>query len=379
MSTCFLFIKGFQSEGCLSLRLDVSGTLDAPLKQRSFIDIKALQHNARTVIVLPIERSSIYRIELPKLSNAKAREAIPFVLEEQLAQPVSQLHFAFSVTEDKQYRVVVVDKSWLLGCINNLNEGAVSFDAITLDWFALQKNEVCITDTGVLANLPEFQGALQGEVADHFISRCEETLSITVFSDSWFIPDKNLNSLPQTASEWIAERLRRASFVNLCQGELARNSNQVVIRRWYYTALSLLGIWFVTLLILSGISLHKLNRNIAAVDTQIAVIYHAFFPEAKQVISPKFRVSQRLKEGGLRQEERFWPLLDKLASAMSNPEISLEQLQYQNQKLHITVLAPDFSALEQLQQRLQQAKLQIKQTQAASKDGKAFAALELNA
>ena len=95
MTTCFLFARQFYDEACLSLRLDKNGEIDAPLSLRSFQEFKSLQRQSRTIIVLPTERSSLFEIELPWLGERKARAAIPYALEEQLAQNVATLHFAF--------------------------------------------------------------------------------------------------------------------------------------------------------------------------------------------------------------------------------------------------------------------------------------------
>ena len=95
MATCFLFAQHFNDESCLSLRLNEQGQLDAPLERRTVDALKALQVKARTMVVLPTESSSLHQVELPWLAERKAREALPYALEEQVAQQLTSVHVAF--------------------------------------------------------------------------------------------------------------------------------------------------------------------------------------------------------------------------------------------------------------------------------------------
>ena len=112
MATCFLFAQHFTDESCLSLRIDDLGQLEAPLERRSLDAIRALQVKANTIVVLPTDNSSLHYVELPWLGESKARAALPYALEEQVAQHVVTLHVAFDQQhyQNKQYLVVVIDK-----------------------------------------------------------------------------------------------------------------------------------------------------------------------------------------------------------------------------------------------------------------------------
>ncbi|HBI22216.1 MAG TPA: hypothetical protein DDY37_06505 [Legionella sp.] len=123
--------------------------------------------------------------------------------------------------------------------------------------------------------------------------------------------------------------------------------------------------------------LHRLNSDIGVLDQKTAVIYHRFFPDAKQVISPKFRVTQWLKTANASQDTALWPLLDALAAAVNNDQVTIEQLHYQGSALSVTLNSEDFAALEALQRRLQQAHLQVTQAQAVSHEDRVHAILEL--
>lgn len=380
MATCFLFAQHFTGEYCLSLRLDDQGQLDAPLERRTFDAFRILQANARTLIVLPTENTSLHQIELPWLNENKARAALPYALEEQVAQQVSTLHIAFDQQhyQNKQYLIVVIDKAFLQNLITRLDAASLRFDAITLDWFALNADEAVASETSLLIHDSLFQGALSAEPAMIYLANPMAS-SPLVFNDS--APEfKSLPSSPVVNAsfyEWVAQALFKNHVMNLCQGEFRHNSTQEKNARWYQAAAALAGLWLVSFLVMHFFILHQLTTKHADIDQKIAVIYREFFPDARQVISPRFRVGQLLKMGTAGQDSVLWQLNDMLATAIAPGGVTIEQLRYQNQMLAVTLIATDFAALDELQLRLQQAGVKVTQTQASSHEQQVTATLEL--
>ena len=123
--------------------------------------------------------------------------------------------------------------------------------------------------------------------------------------------------------------------------------------------------------------LFSLNKKTAVVDNQIEVIYHQFFPEAKQVISPKFRISQLLKTTQEDNQMRFWVLINAFAKTMKDSSITIDQMRYQNKILAVTLVSPDFVTLQKLETVLKQ-QLKVNQTQASTHEQKVIATLELS-
>lgn len=381
MATCFIFTQHCDEEQSLCLRLDQNGQVDAPLALRPLQEVRALQTNARTIVVIPTESSSLCEIDLPWLGERKARAAIPYALEEQLAQNVLTLHFAFDRQhyQDNRYLVVITDKQYLLDIIAKLGALNLNFDMITLDWFALKENEACVTERGILVRDNVFKGVLSGELASIYLSNQEKSSSIMLFSDSEPLKQAtNHTSVDSLTSVWIAQRLLQADPMNLCQGDLQHGKSQHASRHWYLACASLVGAWLISLVLMNAIYLHSLNTQLADLDKKTAVIYHEFFPEASQVISPKFRISQLLKTGATNGDtSTLWSLLVKLADASKGGSYTIEQFRFQNQVLSVTLVSKDFAALENLQSRLQQANVKVTQAQAASHEHKVVATLEL--
>ena len=380
MATCFLFSSHLTETSCLSIRLNDQGLIDAPLEHRSFDAIKALQTGCQTMVVLPCEQCTLHRVELPKLNSQKARAALPYALEEQVAQSLSAIHIAFDQQyyQNKQYLVAVIDKAYLHELMNRLKEFNLVFDVITLDWFALKADEACVSETRLLVNDSAFQGALSADLATFYLTNRTSKSTITQFADS--APALKSTAFTQaegTSYAWLAKRLFAMNPLNLCQGELQHNTQQQTCTRWNYAVALLACLSLGLFLVINGILSYQLSTKIAFVDDKIGVLYHSFFPQSTQVISPKFRVQQLLKSKGTASDKTLWALLDALSAAFQNQAFTVEQFHYQNQTLSVTFTSQNFAALEALERRLQKANVKVNQTQAALHDKLVLATLEL--
>lgn len=382
MTTCVIFAQHLDDEQGLCIRFNTQGKVDFPLATRSIQEIRHIQQDARTIIVISGQSSSLHEVELPWLGERKARAAFPYALEEQLAQNVTTLHFAFdrSYYKNNRYLVVVTDRQYLVDLIAKLDTLELDFEIMTLDWFALKNQETCIMENGLLVNDDLFKGSLTGELAMLYLENKKRSSSLLIFKDSLTsLKVLNTTFIDSLSFEWIAERLLQTEMINLCQGDLRHDTRHHVIKHWYQGSAALAIGLLTSVLLNNMIYLHALNNKNKEIDKKIAVIYHEFFPEAKQVISPRFRISQLLTTGNSGTDTVvLWSLLDKFAKYMDNKSFTIEQFRFQNRVLSITLVSNDFSSLEKLQQDLQQDKVNVTQSQATSQEHKVLATLELS-
>ncbi|MBA3536296.1 MAG: general secretion pathway protein GspL [Tatlockia sp.] len=384
MATCFLFTQHLREEGCLSLKLDQRGQVEAPLAQRSFAEIKSMQVNTQTYIVTSAQRFSFHKLHLPWLADKKARAAIPFALEDKLAQNFDTLHFAFDSNHyhNGNYLVIVADKNYLRELIATFDSQAINFDLLTIDWFALKPDELALLEFSILVNDESYQGALSADLIPFYLEKRKGELAVYSFTDSnkeqLNLPLAEATEIPETSFIWLAQRLQTTRPMQLCQGDLQHGNSQSKTKQLYLAAIGMCLIWLLSVLTTNAIKIHNLNKDTSAVDGKIAVIYREFFPQATQIINPKFRISQLVKTNQSTADSTFWMLLDKLAKTIQANSVNVEQIRYQNQTITITLATKNFSSLENLQTKLQQNKVKVKQTQASTKDGQVVGVLELS-
>ena len=382
MATCFIFVKYINDEGCLSVTLNQQGDMEAPLAQRSFSEIKQMQTNTTTIAVVSTEHFSLHRLELPWLAEKKARAAIPYALEGKLAENVEDLHFAFDRNhyQHDHYLIAVCNKSWLIELIATLDNYNLHFDSLTLDWFALANNEACVMDTNVLVhdNLI-FCGSLAPELALIYLQNvpAEKTIYTFVTNNSEPVTG-SVQAIEMDSSLWIAKRLQAHKYMNVSQGALRHGNSHAKTQRWYWAAAAMSLVWLISILLNNGIKIHTLNAQTKDIDSQIASSYRYYFPNAQQIISPRFRIGQLLKSRKNDNDTAFWILLNQLTQASQHIQSTVEQFRFQNRILQVTVISKDFDALEALQTFLQKAAITVKQTQASSRDDKVIGTLELS-
>lgn len=383
MATCFLFFDAIdtaQIEQFWAVRLDDAGEVDVPLAAYTPEEIKGMQAGAQTVVVLPTSVASLHLLELPKLSVRKAREAIPYALEEELAEPVTELHIAFGreVDASGRYRVVVVNRLRLRAWMHELEALELTFDAITLDWFAVHVNEVCATATDLLVHDEAVIGAFSPLLAAKYLKAHPDAQQGFAFDDS----EASLQQLEIAAHEgsyrlFVAKRLLEGEYINLCQGSFQHRAQGEAGFKWYGVCAVLLGVWFVSVLGINAFALHRLHVKQAALDVQIAKGYHVFFPEATQVISPRFRIERFLSQTSGTSQDAFWTLLDAFAEGVALHALDIEQIRFRDNILWVNVIARDFALLEAFEARLKKVGVHVKQTQASTRDNQVSATLEL--
>ncbi|TAL65372.1 MAG: general secretion pathway protein GspL [Legionella sp.] len=379
MDTCFLFVKHLDEKGCSSLKLSSDGELIAPLQHRSFAELHDLQKETKTIIVESCAHATLIDLELPWLAERKARVAIPYALEDKLAQSVEQLHFCFDKFryQNNHYLVTVISKTRMQFLMQTLAEQHIEYAFITLDWFALAPQELCVSEATLLVNNDDFKGALSGELALSYLSKHILNPALT-FQDSQIITDLTAPSKEEHSFLWIARNLLKTKPFNLCQGEMRHEQTKDWLEKGYQIAGILCAVWISSVLLINALTLYSLNKQTAVVDAEIATVYKDFFPDAKQVISPKFRIKQLLQSDTSDSQGHFWYIMNQLAQAFSKNKVTIEQLRYQNKTVSVTLASADFASLETFENQLKQLKLNVKRTQASTRDQQVVATLELS-
>lgn len=383
MPMTFLFADKMDESGCVGLRLENDGSVGMPIEHRTFAEIQKMQKDSYTIVVLSTLVCGLHFVDLPWLGSRKSEAAIPYALEEQLAQPISAVHFAFDKAhhQDNRYLVVVIEKKYLQSVKHKFEEENILLNEVTVDWFALNKDEIIVSPNAVLARTDKFQGALKGELANTFVKAVDDPSQISLFNDSdkeWDRATYNWND--ESFYLWIANRLQRASRINLCQGEFSIEGTKT---SWntplVYSCIASFALWVVVGIVINGIDILRLNDKISKVDDQILVTYRKFFPGAQRVVSPKFQISQLINSGTVNKESiLFWKLLQHLEDATSNESIIVERIDYRSSVLSVSLRGKDVVMLESLEQKLRKAKVKVNQTQATTRDQMVEATLELS-
>lgn len=382
---CIIFAESLDENAILSMRLDPEGHITEVLKTRNNSELKNIQSDAETIVLIPSSWSSLFELDLPKLSLTKWQTAIPYALEDKLAQNVETLSFTVhrQSKESKQALIIVTDTARLNNLIETFDAQEISFHSLTLDWFALNPEECCFSPNHLLINDLNFKGTLNPKHAAAYFQENSHAKQSWCFADSVnHVPDELKASVKISKlsfNEWIGSRIYLCSKPDLSRGLKKKNAYPNQIKTWYLRCALLLGIYMFSNTGFQIINLRLLSHQIQNLDIDLKENYQKFFPEAENTTDPRLKITQLLASTSTTEQSKlFWTFLGRLTESYAQSPFELEAFHYQNQKLNLSLLCQDFTALESIKKQLQQPPIKLMQSQAIAKKDQIIATMELH-
>ncbi len=370
------------------------------LKENEPLDLSHISVESKVIVVVPGEKILLIETELPPLKGARFHQALPFVLEEQLIDDVTQLHFSVGVfRKNQKIPVAIVAKKTLEQWLFILKEANIYPHMLIPDTFVLPLNNN-ISHNEWQARLNEKtvsirQGAYQGFSCDTVNlpailkdSSCE-SLHIHYAKDQEILLQQLLSQLPfikiqvtiyssydflQTSYQWLTD----FPVINLLQGEYKPVKKSAKNHKWRWIACAFLLTLTGVLLFLSKlISFIILSKEIDTSDKAIRQIYKTYFPNSLTLIAPRMRLQEKLKK--LSQDTNqsvFLYLLQLLGNELTQEKsMQLNSFHFANNQLSITLTTSSFNELDHFIKKLQSENLNVKQQKANIIDSKVNATL----
>lgn len=282
----------------------------------------------RLVGLLPGDEALYCFAEIPARQARYIRQALPFAVEEQLAQDIDTVHLALGRQEDRGYRVTAVDHQrmgWWRSCYGDWD--GLQLEAIYPDGALLPVADhdwvICLAgDEALVANRRGEWLTMRPENLSVFartlaVPREEEViaeLDIAVYaSEQWFSENEalmtELAATPLLAVSRkplegnVVELLAQAHHhqlcapTNLCQDQYSASENSQHPLTPWKPAIAIAALWF---LLLTGgqVALGYYHKQQATgIQQQAMAIYHEVFPDDRRASPANVR---RVLEGQLR-------------------------------------------------------------------------------
>lgn len=333
----------------------------------------------RVVVLVPAVDVLLTRTELPVRGAAKILRALPFALEEQIAEDIEALHFAAGRPDGSSVPAAAVDREQLEGWLAGLAEAGIEPQVICseaegcpaapnhLNW--LLDEHRCLARSGVGLPLmleidsvgdalrfgPEFpvedgqprhlsayltpEGRLKHNDALEALRPDLTTLEVRVLPDG---------VLPHLAAGVLAREP-----INLLQGQFAPRTQLDRLWKPWRAAAALLAVLAVVVLARDGLELLHLQREEARLDEAIAAAFQQALPGARME-DARFQVERRL--AALRGtagagNEGFLSALEAVGEALQSAgSIRLDAISYRTGVLDLKLTAPSVESLEQVRQ-----------------------------
>lgn len=356
----------------LLIRLDADGSLswlaltaDGRALSGSHVGVPPMATLAaarRVIALVPGEDVLVLNAPAPTRQRAQLARAVPFAVEDQLAAPVEELHFALAPqVEDGRIGVAAVARAALVRWLEALAAKGVRPDVLLPDTLALGVGTVLIEPARTLVRLSRWRAAAVDTLgfADWLGLFAAETPVLAVADTR----DASRLALPVAVAEYH-ERVRdpfavlaagaRAEPLNLLQGEFTPQHRRGGLQRLWRIAAALVGAVITLGIVQLMVETALLRRESARIDAAMHDQLVQSFPEMEKVAGPPAVLMrsavQRL--GGGADAGGLLTTLGRIAPILGGTtRLVTRGLEWRNGMLELAVTAPDVPTLDALRER----------------------------
>ena len=311
-------------------------------------------------LVLPVEAVTACAVRLPTQKTRWLRQALPYAVEELLAEDIEHLHLALGERlEDGRHRVFAVRRSWLADwlALCPLAPRAIAVDA---DLLPRQGTQLLHLDSRwLLGGEGVARMALNAESWLALAARCPHPhIGYRSAQQAGLAPLDECLELAD-AYAWLAQQALRN---DLAQGEFAPQQNAGQWQRWR-PLFGLLGLWLV---LQWGFNLAQGWHLQGQADTYArasVALYQELFPEDRKLVDLRAQLDQHLAAGGGSGQGRLLGMLAQVTQAMAveGERVQVQQVDFSDIRgdLAMQIQARGFAELERLRERLQAVGLRV--------------------
>ncbi|QKE63711.1 type II secretion system protein GspL [Aquipseudomonas campi] len=321
-------------------------------------------------LILPVEAVTVCVVQLPTTKARWLQKALPFAVEELLAEDVELFHLCVGETlADGRQRVYAVRRDWLgawLALCGACLPQRIEVDADLLGGEGSQL--LCLGERWLLGGSGEARLALQAPDWPQLQALCPAP-RVAHVAVGQAVPAQ-VDECHELAQPYVWLAQQKAGG-NLAQGAFARRETSHDLGRWR-PLLALLGLWLVLQWGFNLVQGWQLQREAEGYASASEALYRELFPDDNKLINLRAQFDQHLAEAEGSGQNLLLGLLDQAAQAINaeGAQVRVEQLDFNSQRgdLALNLQAQDFAALERLRTRLQQAGLVVEMGSASRED-----------
>jgi len=355
-----------------------SGVSSGDLEQAA---VAAGEH--AVIALIPAEDVLLTSVHIPARSTAKIKAALPFALEENLADDVEDLHFAIGDRqENNRLPVAVVAREKMSRWLDRLNEAGIvpvmmaaenhglakipGTLSIMVDGKTVMFNDGANAEFSMQDVKPSDVLVLAGQLGETQQEDSEDSGHLVVFctpeqdenlSHDWIalrheLHSVDVNVLPDGVLPKLAVTVAAGHGINLLQGLYGKKTEYgPLLQPWKVAALLLLGLAVVGMA-MKGVGYYQLVQDEATLRAQFNAEYRLLRPgDAREIIDPVATV-ESLRRGAATSAtpQAFLPGLRELGAALeANSGAEIEAISYRAGIIDLRLTAPDVATLDKIQ------------------------------
>ncbi|QNH05052.1 type II secretion system protein GspL [Pseudomonas sp. B11D7D] len=326
-------------------------------------------------LVLPVEAVTACAVQLPTQKARWMRQALPFAVEELLAEDVELMHLALGEQlADGRHRVYALRASWLRECLALFAAQPPQTIRVDADLLPHQGSQLLwLHSRWLLGGEAPWRLALQREDWSVLAGRCPSPHIASAPAGQALPESVDEVRLLEEAHQWL---VRQHAGVDLAQGEFALRQSGDGWLRWRPLA----GVLALCLVLQWGFNLAQgwyLQREANAYAASSEALYRELFPQDSKLINLRAQFDQHLAQS-TGSDSPVLGLLAEVAAALhaeGTPQVQVNQLDYSATRadMSLQLQAPGFAELEGLRECLEAAGLSV-QMGSASREAEGVSA-----
>lgn len=323
----------------------------------------------------------LHVVHLPAKSKRHLRQVVPFALEDELAEDIEELHFAWADggSKNDQLPVAVVSRAKMAQWISALTEAQLPTSHVYPDIYLLPSSEqtwstMCFGSEWILRT-----GAWEGFAFDITMQAhvtCDAHLpapsAIHAFGEfAWDSAPAPIVAQEPLLPLQLAAQLATDTCINLMQGDYrVQESSRIDLSKYRFPAIA--ASFFVAVLLLSKwTTALELERDTRMLAQETERVYLQTFPNEVRVQDPVMQMEQQVRALAGGQQGHVLEILQKLEPAFAAAPLQLTMLQYDASRgeLRLQANGVNFQSFERFTQAARAQDLDVSQGQLTSRGG----------
>jgi len=367
---------------------NAAGELTGKISTGSLTELGAIAADHPVIVLLNSQCLHINQLQLPTQNMQKLLKAVPYAIEEFIADDIDNFHFVIAKNKhDNATSVVGINKDTLKNIIRTFQEADINVEKIVPDalclaadstqWVCLNYQDIDYLQTditnGMVLSHDLLPYVLSNKLQDDNLTRPEKILLFseqenasafdTLKTDNIFSDDIEISSIVYNTHPLVVfcGNYKQALPLNLLQHEFkTRRKTSGYWQHWRLAA-SLTAIWLVLHLGLTGFQHAQLKQENLVTKAKIEKIYKKAFPQSRKIINPRVQMEQKLKElkgsAGNGNKGMLFLLAESFGTLdLDKKNISLQSLTYRNNRMDIGLESSNLQAIETLNTKLNRNK-----------------------
>ncbi|RBP74828.1 general secretion pathway protein L [Shewanella putrefaciens] len=312
-------------------------------------------------VLVPAAAMTLTSVHLPEKGQRQALKALPFMLEEALADDVDAMHFTVGPRDGDALSVVAVAHEQMQTWLSCLTEAGLKVKRIVPDCLALPLQECQWAAMNFGNELLMRTGLASGQslplpwlpIALEQLKPAQGEVSVASYTEMQL---EGVELKPQSLElpMLVLARGILHAPVNLLSGVYTPKREYSKQLMMWKSAAIVIAIACVLALVNKGLTIHQVNGQIADLKAQSESIYQQVIPGNSRIVNLRSQMESQLRAlQGQGSGAEFFAMLDGLQDAFKQvPELKPNSLRFESARneIRMQVSAKNYAQIEKFKE-----------------------------